>query len=111
MQSHLEQSGASKVPAWQVPEYKSVELNPRRSKYCIGVPVINEGKRLLGQLERMAKLNLASDIIIGDGGSTDGSNEPELQRQAGVRTLLIKTGRGRLSAQMRMLFAYAIEQG
>jgi len=105
------ESLADQSKSWQVPEYKCIEFEARRSKYCVGIPVINEGKRLLAQLERMAKLNLASDILIGDGGSTDGSNEPELQRQAGVRSLLIKTGPGRLSAQMRMLFAYALEQG
>ena len=53
-------------------------------------------------LERIQKLPLAADIIIGDGGSTDGSNSPELLRGLGVRSLLIKTGPGRLSAQMRM---------
>lgn len=99
------------TPAWQVPAYTCIELSARRSKYCLGIPVINEGKRLLAQLERMAKLTLASDILIGDGGSSDGSNDPELLRGLNVRSLLIKTGPGRLSAQMRMLFAYALQQG
>lgn len=102
---------ADQSKSWQVPAYKISEFQPRRSKYCIGIPVINEGKRLVAQLERMAKLNLASDVIIGDGGSTDGSNDPALLGALGVRSLLVKTGPGRLSAQMRMLFAYSIQQG
>ncbi len=102
---------ANQSKAWQVPAYNCTEFKARRSKYCLGIPVINEGKRLVAQLERMGKLNIASDIVIGDGGSSDGSNDPELQRRMGVRALLVKTGPGRLSAQMRMLFAYAMQQG
>jgi dolichol-phosphate mannosyltransferase len=105
---------ASKVmdkSGWQVPAFDVHELRERQHKYCVCIPVINEGARLTAQLGRMKELNLDADIIVGDGGSTDGSNSPELLRGCGVRTLLIKTGPGRLSAQMRMLFAYAIEQG
>ncbi len=95
----------------EVPSYDVYEFGNPRFRYCVGIPVINEGSRLTAQLERMQKLQLAADIIVGDGGSTDGSNSPELLRGLGVRTLLIKTGSGRLSAQMRMLFAFAIEKG
>jgi dolichol-phosphate mannosyltransferase len=56
-------------------------------------------------------LNLAVDVIVCDGGSTDGSNDAALLSRHGVRTLLIKTGPGKLSAQLRVLFAYAVEQG
>jgi dolichol-phosphate mannosyltransferase len=67
--------------------------------------------RLISQLDRIANLELATDVIVGDGGSTDGSNDTELLKQHGVRALLIKTGPGKLSAQLRMLLAYALEQG
>jgi dolichol-phosphate mannosyltransferase len=97
--------------SWEVPSYEVHEFAPRRWKYCVGIPVINEGSRITAQLGRMQALNLAADVIIGDGGSTDGSCSPEVLKSLGVRTLLVKTGSGRLSAQMRMLFAYAIEQG
>jgi dolichol-phosphate mannosyltransferase len=56
-------------------------------------------------------LNLAVDVIVCDGGSTDGSNDAALLSRHGVRTLLNKTGPGKLSAQLRVLFAYAVEQG
>lgn len=97
--------------SWEVPAFECHEFGPRRSKYCICIPVINEGIRIIAQLERMAKLQLPADVIIGDGGSTDGSAAPEKLRPLTVRALLIKTGPGRLSAQMRMLFSYALQQG
>jgi len=102
---------ATKEAAWQVPSYSFHELKPRASTYSICIPVINEGNRIIAQLERMAKLGIPADLIIGDGGSTDGSTDLERLSRLQVRSLLIKTGPGKLSAQLRMLFAYSIEQG
>ena len=96
---------------WQVPAFHAHEITKRSSEYCVCIPVINEGMRLISQLNRIAALELGVDVLIGDGGSRDGSNDPELLSRHGVRTVLVKTGPGKLSAQMRMLFAYAIEQG
>ncbi len=59
----------------------------------------------------MQPLADAYDIFIADGGSTDGALAPEFLRPLGVNTLLIKTGPGRLSAQMRMAFAYTLRLG
>lgn len=106
------QSRPSQLPAdWHVPEFACEVLAPRRSRYCIVVPVINEGTRILRQLAGMAIADLGIDVIIADGGSTDRSTEPGRLRQLGVRTLLTKTGPGRLSAQLRMGFAYALSEG
>lgn len=98
-------------PGWEVPSFRSHECRPRVSRCCVCIPVINEGMRLISQLDRIAALKLAVDVIVCDGGSTDGSNDPALCSRHGVRTLLIKTGPGKLSAQLRVLFAYAIAQG
>jgi dolichol-phosphate mannosyltransferase len=97
--------------AWQVPAYQKIEFGPKRTKYCVCIPVINEGAKLTKQLHRMNSMDLGVDVIVADGGSTDGSNDPELLKGLNVRTLLIKTGPGKLSAQMRMFFAYALEEG
>jgi dolichol-phosphate mannosyltransferase len=94
----------------EVPTFRAYEFGARSSKNCICIPVINEGMRLISQLDRIVALNLAVDIVVCDGGSTDGSNDPDLLSRHGVRTLLIKTGPGKLSAQLRVLFVYAIEQ-
>jgi dolichol-phosphate mannosyltransferase len=95
---------------WEVPTYEATELRPPRSRYCVVIPVINEGKKIHAQLERMRDVSANTDVIIADGGSTDGSMEPERLRALGVGTLLVKTGPGKLSAQMRMAFAHAMKQ-
>ena len=84
------------------------EFAPRRTRYCILVPVINEGERIRRQLARMSGAAGLADLILADGGSTDGSVD---DLPAHVRALLVKTGPGKLGAQLRMGFAYALEQG
>jgi glycosyltransferase involved in cell wall biosynthesis len=98
-------------PDWSVPEFSIDEFFDRRRRYCICVFVINEGDKFLAQLAEMKPLNEELDIIIADGGSTDGSTEPGVLNSHGVKALLTKRGPGRLSAQMRMAFAYAISRG
>jgi glycosyltransferase involved in cell wall biosynthesis len=93
---------------WQLPEYEVHALRGRRTKYCLCVFVINEGERIRRQLARMKPWSTKVDIILADGGSTDGSLDPEYLRQQGVRALLVKKSAGRLSTQMRMALAYAL---
>lgn len=100
-----------KDSAWEVPAHEVFRLRPRSKKYCVCVFVINEGEKIIAQLERMKAFSSLIDIIIADGGSTDGSLEPERLKQLNVTTLLVKTGGGRLSAQMRMAFAFALREG
>ena len=96
---------------WQVPETRVVELAPRSSDLCVVVPVIDEGERLLDQLRRMADLPERLDVVLADGGSTDGSTEPGRLGSLGVRTLLVKSGGPALSAQLRMAFAWGLGEG
>ena len=44
-----------------------------RHRYCVAVFVINEGERVRAQLAAMASLADQIDIVVADGGSTDGS--------------------------------------
>jgi dolichol-phosphate mannosyltransferase len=71
--------------------------------------VINEGEKLTRQLERMRECN--ADVVIADGGSSDGSTNADTLVHADVNTLLVKTGAGKLGAQMRMAFDWALNRG
>jgi glycosyltransferase involved in cell wall biosynthesis len=99
--------------AWKVPLFDTAFWLGRNHTYCIVIPVINEGARIHNVLNKMAACNIAdlADIIIADGGSTDSSLGLESLQQQGVRALLVKTGPGKLSAQLRCAYAFALDQG
>ncbi len=96
---------------WEFPTFKKYEFTKKRYKYCLVIPVINEGDNFRSQLTRLKPYTKMLDIIIADGGSTDGSTDPKKLKGLGVTTLLVKTGPGRLGAQYRMAYAWALKQG
>ena len=96
-----------------VPNFRAVELKARQSDYCLLIPVINEGARILTELGRAqrAGVDKLCDIILCDGGSTDGSMNPDTLQLYGVNTLLTKTGPGKQGAQLRMGIYFALNCG
>lgn len=96
---------------WQIPAHRRAVFAPKRWSHALVIPVINEGERIRDQLRRIAGHGPGMDVIIADGGSTDGSLDPAFLRDCGVRALLTKTGPGRLSAQLRMAYAFALDEG
>lgn len=98
---------------WQVPAMETPLWLGKQHPYCVVIPVINEGERIKSLLKRMEAEQISSiaDIIIVDGGSTDGSLELDSLRQVGVRGLVVKKGPGKLSAQLRCAYAFALDQG
>jgi glycosyltransferase involved in cell wall biosynthesis len=98
------------VAARELPAYRTHRLRPRHHRFALVIPVINEGTRIQNQLRRIAALEPAVDVIIADGGSTDGSLSSAFLEEQGVTALLVKTGPGRLSAQLRMAFAHCLDQ-
>lgn len=99
------------ITAPGVPDYTKTEYRPKHTKYCICIPIINEGGRIINELKRAQKhgIDKLADIIILDGGSTDGSIEQ--MKKLGVNTVLVKQGAGKQGAQFRMGFHFCKERG
>lgn len=96
---------------WQVPTHEVALYAAKAHKYALVIPVINEGERIRGQLTRIRDADLPVDVIVADGGSSDGSLDPEFVGPIGVRAVLTKTGPGKLSAQLRMAYAWCLQEG
>jgi glycosyltransferase involved in cell wall biosynthesis len=94
-----------------VPAHEQHILGPKRHRYCVAVFVINEGERVRKQLREMSAIADRIDIVVADGGSTDGSLALDSLDEFRLRALLIKRGPGKLSAQMRMAIAFAMNEG
>lgn len=69
----------------EFPAYEIKEFFKRKHKYCVGIPLLNEG-------ESMKENNISdiADIIIFDGGSNDNSIDINFLKSVNVRTLLMK---------------------
>jgi glycosyltransferase involved in cell wall biosynthesis len=98
-------------PRRELPAFETLVLKPRGQRFALVIPVINEGERIRQQLTRIAEVAPQADVVIADGGSTDGSLDAAFLRQVGVRALLTKRGPGRLGAQLRMAYAWCLDEG
>lgn len=96
-----------------VPAYEYDEYEQRTKDYVVLIPVINEGERILKELYRAYKHHIAdyADLVICDGGSTDGSLEERKLKKLQVNTLLIKKDKGKQGAQLRMGIYWALKRG
>ncbi len=110
MRQNISQEDRAK---WQVPAMETPLWSGKQHPYCVVIPVINEGERIKSLLKRMEAERISSiaDIIIIDGGSTDGSLELDSLQRLGVSGLVVKKGPGKLSAQLRCAYAFALDQG
>jgi len=96
---------------YQVPKYDEVFTSDKEHDYCVAIFVINEGKKLHKQLQRMKDSQLNADVIISDGGSTDDSTDTKALQALNVNTLLVKKEAGKLGSQMRIAFSWALKKG
>ncbi|MBR4035408.1 MAG: glycosyltransferase family 2 protein [Oscillospiraceae bacterium] len=96
-----------------VPDFSCKEYREKKTKYCLCIPIINEKDNIRLELvrARMNKVHCKVDIIICDGGSTDGGTDDDVMEALGVNTLLTKRGAGKQGAQLRMGFYWALKRG
>jgi len=96
-----------------VPKFECTEYKAKQTKYCVCIPIINEGERIKNELQRAKVHNIdkIADIIICDGGSQDGCTDEILLRGLGINTLLLKKGIGKQGAQLRMGMWWALQRG
>lgn len=96
-----------------VPKFECAQFSEKTKDYVVLIPIINEGERIIKELERAYKYNVSdyADIVICDGGSTDGCTEESKLRKLKVNTLLVKRDVGKQGAQLRMGIWWALERG
>lgn len=96
-----------------VPRFEAVEFAPRGRDYAVLIPVINEGERIRRELARAQAHGVSkhADLVICDGGSTDGSMAEAGLRALEVNTLLVKQDEGKQGAQLRMGIWWALQRG
>lgn len=98
-------------PHSELPSFDKFEFYPKQHRFALLIPVLNEGDRIRTQLKRIFEVKPDCDILILDGGSTDGALEHAYLTQYNVRTLYVKTGSGKLGSQIRIGLAEAIVEG
>lgn len=96
-----------------VPKFECTEYESKQKDYVVLIPIINEGERISRELKRAMDNNVSdyADIVICDGGSTDGCTDEDKLRSLKVNTLLVKKDAGKQGAQLRMGIWWALERG
>jgi hypothetical protein len=97
----------------KLPEYELYKISEKKNKYLICIPVLNEGKKFIAQLKEMQEkqTHKVADIIVCDGGSNDGSAEPDILKKYGVSALVIRKSPGHMSDQLMLGYYYALING
>ena len=96
-----------------VPDFDAEQFAEKKSGYVLLIPIINEGERIKKELSRAQAdgIDRLCDIVLCDGGSTDGSTDAALLRSLGVNALLVKRGPGKQGAQLRTGIWWALQKG
>ena len=76
--------------------------NPGRIRLSVIVPVFNERRTILKVLDRVSAVDVDTQVIVVDDGSTDGTREALMERvrrgDAGINVVLHETNRGKGAA-------------
>lgn len=93
----------------EIPKFKIKTFQRKKSKYCLIIPVLNEGKRLdslLKNINSRKYFNLI-DIVIVDGGS-DNINF-DFFKSMSIMTCISHLNKKGLSCQLRAAYSYAMD--
>ncbi len=95
-----------------VPKFICTEYAEKTKEYVVLIPIINEGDRIHKELQRAKEYNVSSyaDIVICDGGSSDGCTEENKLKSLEVNTLLVKDDAGKQGAQLRIGIWWALKR-
>lgn len=91
-----------------VPKYSQQIFQKPKSKYAIFIFVLNEGKRIIDQINKWSNYLSSYDLYIVDGGSIDNSNEKLDFYKSNTSGILIKEEDGGLSYQMLIAFDFGL---
>lgn len=96
-----------------VPRFECMEYKEKEKDYVVLIPIINEGERIIKELKRAFRSGVPeyADIVICDGGSSDGCTKESNLRKLKVNTLLVKQDAGKQGAQLRMGIWWALRRG
>lgn len=96
-----------------VPRFECTEYEAKTKDYVVLIPIINEGDRIHRELYRAQQYNVSNfvDIVICDGGSSDGCTAERKLRKLDVNTLLVKQDAGKQGAQLRMGIWWGLQRG
>ena len=94
-----------------VPDYQVLQLKRKIHSVALVIPILNEKPRILEQLKKIQVFAPEVDVIVVDGGSTDGIEKDLQSHDMNVSALLVKIGKGKLSAQLRVAFHFCLQNG
>lgn len=99
------------MPRWELPPHQTLAFTPKRHAYCLGIPVHEEGDRLLQQLQRLNAMSPGVDVVVADSGKGQGACDAEQLRALGVDTLIRNMSTEGLGSQLRLLLGHALAEG
>lgn len=74
----------------EIPEFGIKEFRTKEHNYCLCIPIYNEGIRIQTELQKILDSNIINivDVILLDGGSTDGTTSIENLQKYRINTLI-----------------------
>lgn len=99
----------------ELPKYNVKELQEKKNKYCVCIPIINEGERIKTELSRALKCNIQNkiDFILLDSGSTDGSTSIQNLEKYKINTIIEMEEKKKYTQSKALIagFYYAMQRG